>query len=276
MMRLLVLSYWSSSARRIICAVGSAGPPNEPDAVGTLDGPAGTPTNGALFGSNWADAGSTEMLRIEPKQKHTATAQARKRAFHRPCRCSRGRALIAAAITRPPGREARRNLLAPPQAQATRPPLLDVTARPYSNLQSPWTVHRAETPPRCHSKPSWRRRQSGKILKTPSRQEEPSLTARTAAQSGCDTAIYSLQRPSRIVRQFRYTLEGPRTAPSRVSKNSPGPGRPSGWSSPGSYRSHGAGRRWCRRGLVPASSVPAQGPRVWPQCAPERDPHCRR
>src|SRR4249919_917959 len=99
-----------------------------------------------------------------------------------------------------------------------RPPL-GVTARPYSNLQSPWKEHKAESLPRCHSKPFWRRHRSGKILEKPNTQVEPSPTTGTAEQSGFDIVIYSLRPRAPTVRRFGCTQEDPRTALSRASKS---------------------------------------------------------
>src|SRR5947199_8290375 len=99
-MRLLTLSYCSSSARTIICAFGSDWLLSKRDeAVGTF-GIAGTPTHGGFASENWAAAGR--------KPKAIVMAVAQIRVTHRPRpRPSPGRASIAPAITPPPGHKPR-------------------------------------------------------------------------------------------------------------------------------------------------------------------------
>src|SRR6478672_4430640 len=101
-MRLLTLSYCSSSARTIICAFGSDWPVSKRDeAVGTF-GTVGTPTHGGFNSENWAAAGWRPNAIVMAVAQISATHQPRRGR-------SPGRALIAPAITRPPGIKARRN-----------------------------------------------------------------------------------------------------------------------------------------------------------------------
>src|SRR5690606_2728843 len=86
-------------------------------------------------------------------------------------RCGRARRIAAVkcpwrvatlATTRPPDTARPESRLGHPHKRVAMRQRLDASIRPCSNLQLPWTAHRAESPNPRHSKPSSALRRSEK------------------------------------------------------------------------------------------------------------------